>query len=120
MNHQKSLNVKKQKRQVRTRAKLAGTAQCPRIAVFRSNKALSAQLIDDASGKTLAFASSRLLSAAEQKKNKTEQATLVGTQFSQKAQAAGCTRAIFDRRSYRYHGRVRAFADAARSAGLTF
>lgn len=98
---------------------VSGTATRPRLAVFRSNKQIYAQLIDDVSGKTLASASS-LKDAAAQTLNGIEQAGHVGKSIAEKAKAAGITAVVFDRGGYLYHGRVKSLADAAREAGLQF
>ena len=94
-----------------------GTAERPRLSVFRSNKQIYAQLIDDVAGKTLASASSLSI---KDKMTKTEQAARVGALVAQAAQAAGISEAVFDRNGYLYHGRVKQLADAAREAGLKF
>jgi large subunit ribosomal protein L18 len=106
---------RKIRRAKRTRAKISGTAERPRLAVFRSNRTMYAQLIDDSVGKTLAAASS---SDLKDKKVKTDGAKFVGETIAKKAKELGVTAAIFDKRSYRYHGRVKALAEAAREAGL--
>ena len=102
----------------RVRARIAGHGERPRLTVFRSNKGMYAQLIDDAKGHTLAAASSRELKAA--KGAKSSVAAALGELIAKKALAAKITAAVFDRRSYRYHGRVKAFADGARKGGLKF
>ena len=99
------------------RHKVSGTAQRPRLTVFRSNTQIYAQLIDDVNGVTLAAASSLGL---KEKVTKTEQAAIVGKKVAQVAQEAGITAVIFDRNGYLYHGRVKQLADAAREAGLKF
>jgi large subunit ribosomal protein L18 len=99
------------------RHKLSGTAQKPRLTVFRSNTQIYAQLIDDVAGVTLASASSLGL---KDKVSKTEQAAKVGALVAKAAQEAGITEVIFDRNGYLYHGRVKQLADAAREAGLKF
>ncbi len=99
------------------RHKLSGTAQKPRLTVFRSNVQIYAQLIDDVTGKTLASASSLGL---KDKATKTEQAAKVGSMVAKAAQEAGITEVIFDRNGYLYHGRVKQLAEAARQAGLKF
>jgi large subunit ribosomal protein L18 len=91
----------------------------PRLAVFRSNRAISAQLIDDDKATTLAHASTKELGKEGEKKTKKEQAQLVGALIAKRAKEGGITKAVLDRRSYRYHGRVRALAEGARAAGLT-
>jgi large subunit ribosomal protein L18 len=100
----------------RVRNKISGTAERPRMSVFRSNKQIYVQIIDDENGKTLASASSLGMEAMP----KVEQATKVGALIAQKAQEAGVTTVVFDRNGYLYHGRVKAVADAAREGGLKF
>jgi large subunit ribosomal protein L18 len=104
------------KRRRRVRAKITGTASRPRISVFRSNLGISAQLIDDVSGRTLAAVNwfePELRSLA-----KGERARRAGEALAERAKAAGISEAVFDRGGYRYHGHVRAFADAIREAGI--
>jgi len=104
------------KRRRRVRAKITGTATRPRISVFRSNRGLSAQLIDDVSGRTLAAVNwfePELGSLA-----KAERTKRAGELMAERAKAAGVTEAVFDRGGYRYHGHVRAFAEAIREAGI--
>ena len=100
----------------RIRKSVNGTAERPRLSVFRSNKQIYAQVINDLTGKTLASASSLGL----EKMPKKEQAAKVGELVAEKAQAAGVTTVVFDRNGYLYHGRVKQLADAAREAGLKF
>ena len=100
----------------RIRGKISGTAQRPRMTVFRSNKQIYVQLIDDIAGKTLAAASSRAIEGG----NKKEQAAQVGAEIAKKAQEAGITTVVFDRNGYLYHGRIKELADAARNGGLKF
>lgn len=103
----------------RVRAIILGTAKKPRIAVLRSNFYTSAQLIDDEKSHTLAHASSReLKNTGKIKTSKTEAARLAGERLAKKALDIGIKEAVFDRRAYKYHGRVRAFAEGARKAGL--
>jgi large subunit ribosomal protein L18 len=102
---------------MRIRKVVSGTPECPRLSVYRSNKAIYAQLIDDSKGVTLASASS---AEAEQKGTKIELAALVGKAIAAKAQAAGITEVKFDRGGYLYHGRVKSLADGAREGGLKF
>jgi large subunit ribosomal protein L18 len=109
----------RQRRHRRVRAKVRGTAERPRLVVSRSNKAISAQLVDDTAGKTLASASSRLLPKTFEG-NKTQQATEVGSLLAENAKKIDIERAVFDRGGYLYHGRVKALADAARKGGLEF
>lgn len=95
-----------------------GTAERPRLSVFRSNKEIYAQVIDDVNGKTIAAAASYNNKAA--KGNKVDQAKQVGKEIAEKAVKAGVTSVIFDRNGYLYHGRVKSLAEAAREAGLQF
>ena len=108
----------RRRRHRRVRGKVTGTAERPRLTVFRSNKGISAQLIDDDSGKTLVAASS--VEAKDAKGKKSDRAKAVGAMIGEKAKAKGIAEAVFDRGGYRYHGRVKALGDAARSAGLRF
>jgi len=100
------------------RTRIAGSAERPRLAVYRSISQIYAQVIDDRTGRTLAAASS--LDAKDAKGKKADAATAVGVKIAEKAKAAGIEEVIFDRGGYRYHGRVKALADAARSNGLRF
>ncbi|MEE4117201.1 MAG: 50S ribosomal protein L18 [Marinilabiliaceae bacterium] len=105
----------------RIRKKLSGTADCPRLAVFRSNKQVYVQVIDDNTGKTLAAASSKEKSVAgNEKLKKVEQAAMVGKLIAEKCKENGISRVVFDRGGYKYHGRVKSLADAAREGGLKF
>lgn len=101
-------------RKRRIRAKISGTATCPRLSVFRSNKSFSAQMIDDLAGKTLAACGTVEL----KEKNTVAGAAAVGKALAEKCVALGITEAVFDRAGYRYHGKVKAAADGAREAGL--
>ena len=104
----------------RIRKVVSGTEARPRLAVFRSNKEIYAQIVDDVTGKTLAAASSRDKDITKSKGNKTEIATLVGKSIAEKAKKAGVETIAFDRGGYLYHGRVKALADGAREGGLKF
>jgi len=104
----------------RIRKIVSGTSTRPRLSVYRSNKEIYAQLIDDVTGNTIAAASSRDKDIAESKSNKTEIATLVGKSVAEKALKAGVETISFDRGGYLYHGRVKALAEGAREAGLKF
>ena len=110
------------KRHYRIRNKISGTAQCPRLTVFRSNKHMYAQLIDDAAGCTIAAASTMEAEIAKQLEVTTNiaAAEAVGTAIAKKAIEKGITEAVFDRGGYVYHGKIKALADAAREAGLQF
>lgn len=103
----------------RIRKKVSGTAQSPRLTVYRSNKQIYGQLIDDSKGVTLVSASSYNNKAAE-KLTKIEQAAVVGKELAEKAVKAGITSVVFDRNGYLYHGRVKSLADSAREGGLKF
>ncbi len=104
----------------RIRKVVTGTAERPRMSVFRSNKEIYAQLVDDVTGRTLLSASSREKSIASKKVAKVEQAELVGKLLAEKAQKEGISSVCFDRNGYLYHGRVKAIADGAREGGLNF
>jgi large subunit ribosomal protein L18 len=105
------------KRRRRVRAKISGTPERPRVSVFRSNRGISAQLIDDASGHTLAAVNWHEVDLRGLSRE--ERTTRSGQLLAERAKAAGISEAVFDRGGYRYHGHVRAFADALREAGLT-
>jgi large subunit ribosomal protein L18 len=105
------------KRRRRVRAKVSGTTTRPRISVFRSNRGLSAQLIDDISGRTLAAVNWYEPDLREL--SKTDRTKRSGELLAERAKAAGVSEAVFDRGGYRYHGHVRAFAEAIREAGIT-
>ncbi|MDE2019325.1 MAG: 50S ribosomal protein L18 [Patescibacteria group bacterium] len=117
MNHLKSTNRKRQRRAARSSARIAGTAGRPRLAVHRTNRFMYAQLIDDVAGKTLAAVNNQK-PATGSKKTKTEQAFAVGKALAEKAAAKKISAAVFDRRSYKFHGRVKALADGAKEGGL--
>lgn len=106
---------KRASRHKRIRARVSGTADRPRLAVFRSNKAIYAQLIDDTTGKTIASADSR-----KEKSTLSESAATVGKAIAEKAKAAKIESVVFDRGGFKYQGAVAALADAAREGGLTF
>jgi large subunit ribosomal protein L18 len=110
------------KRHYRLRRHVRGSAERPRLAVFRSLNHISAQLIDDDTGRTLATADSRTKSfvAEHRTGGNVAAAKVVGTLLAGRAKAAGITRVVFDRGGYQYHGRVKALADAARAGGLAF
>ncbi len=108
--------TKRVARHNRIRAKVVGTATRPRLAVFRSNRFVYAQLINDDAGKTLAAVDTRTQKGA----TLTERSTAVGTVMAEKAKAAGVTEVVFDRGGFRYQGTIAALADGARSGGLVF
>lgn len=111
---------RRRKIKLRVRKNISGTAERPRMSVFRSNKQISVQLIDDVNGKTLGASSSLLKEVADQNGTKSEVAALVGKSIAEVAAKAGITAVVFDRNGYLYHGRVKQLADAAREAGLKF
>lgn len=111
---------RRQKIRYNIRKKVAGTAQKPRLSVFRSNADIYVQLIDDSQGVTLAAASSREKDIAAQKGTKLEKSKLVGASIARKAQELGITTVVFDRGGNLYHGRVKNVADGAREGGLQF
>lgn len=119
MNQTKEKTLKRDRRRAKIRSKIEGTAACPRLSVFRSNKGMFIQLIDDQTGKTIASAN-----ATEIKKEK--EGGKVGVGFglgkliAEKAKKSGVTAVVFDRGGYQYHGRVKAVADGAREGGLVF
>ena len=118
----KTRNAARKIRQTRVRKNIEGTAERPRLNVFRSLSEIYAQVIDDASGQTLVSASTidaELRSKMDGLK-KTEQAALVGKSIAERAKAKGVTRGVFDRGGFRYSGRVKALADGAREGGLEF
>jgi len=115
-----SRGAARRKRHERIRLRLAGTASRPRLAVFRSLTNIYAQVIDDASGRTLAAASSLEKELRGSKDTKSVAAAVVGRLVAERARAAGIGQVVFDRAGFRYHGRIRALADAAREAGLEF
>jgi large subunit ribosomal protein L18 len=114
----KKLNQKRIRRVARTRAAISGTAARPRLTVRRSNRYFYAQLIDDVKGNTLLSTSSFALGKTG-KMTKTESAGLVGEMIGKKAVEKGINSAVFDRRSYKFHGRVKSFVDGAKKGGLT-
>jgi len=108
----------RQRRHRRVRKRVRGTAERPRLAVFRSNRHVTAQVIDDVAGRTLAAASTVEADLRGDATGNREAATKVGRLVAERAQAAGIDKVVFDRGGFRYHGRVAAVADAAREAGL--
>ena len=115
-----SKDLRRLKIRKRIRGKVSGTEQRPRLSVFRSNKEIYAQIIDDVTGKTIGSASSRDKDIASASGNKAEKATLVGKALAEKAKSAGIDTVSFDRGGYLYHGRVKSLAEGAREAGLKF
>lgn len=114
-------NAARRRRHLRIRAKVTGTAERPRLNVFRSNLHIYAQIIDDSRGHTIAQASTLEPEVAARPGRLTvEKARLVGQLVAQRAMASGVTQVVFDRGGYKYHGRVQALADGARETGLQF
>src|ERR687883_489120 len=118
MNAQKRIAARQQRKRWRVRKKVMGTAERPRLSVFRSSKHIYAQVIDDLSGVTLAAANSR--QEDQGYGGNIKAAAAVGKRLGEAAKAAGITQVAFDRGHYKYHGRVKALADAARESGLKF
>jgi large subunit ribosomal protein L18 len=122
MDHQRHKRTRQLRRRNHVRSNIEGSMERPRLTVFRSSKHIYAQLIDDLRGVTLASASSTMPEIRKQFANggNVKVAKVVGTQIAQAAAKAGVTKVAFDRGHYRYHGRIKALADAAREAGLQF
>jgi large subunit ribosomal protein L18 len=120
MDRQKAKHKRQARRRFRVRNKIKGTAQRPRLSVFRSSKHIYAQLIDDLSGVTLAAASSAGKESGSSYGGNKTAAAVVGKKLAEAAKEKGIAAAAFDRGHYRYHGRVKALADAAREGGLKF
>ena len=118
MSTQSTANSTRERRAVRVRSKVRGTAERPRLSVFRSNRAIWAQVIDDSRGHTLVSAGS--LAIEDKDLSPTDMAAKVGELIAERARAAGVERVVFDRGPYLYHGRVKALADGARRGGLDF
>ncbi|MEO1449837.1 MAG: 50S ribosomal protein L18 [Bacteroidota bacterium] len=116
--HKKVLRRKRIQRRLRTR--INGTADKPRLSIFRSNKQIYAQLIDDVEGKTLASCSSRSKELNLQAVSKTDVSREVGKKLAESAKAKGIEVVVFDRSGYKYHGRIKALAEGAREGGLNF
>jgi large subunit ribosomal protein L18 len=109
---------RRQRIKYRIRKRLSGSGERPRMTVYRSNKQIYVQLVDDVNGQTLVSASSKEKEIASQKVNKIDQAKLVGKRLAEKAKEKGINTVVFDRNGYLYHGRVKNLADAARKSGL--
>ena len=113
-----SKNVVRERRHARVRAKISGTAECPRLSVYRSNSHIHCQIIDDVNGVTLCSSSSVVLKL--ENGGNIAAAALVGKDIAEKALKLNITKIVFDRSGYIYHGRIKAVAEAAREAGLKF
>ena len=120
MNHQKSKHTRQLRRRNHVRSGVRGTPERPRLTVFRSSKHIYAQLIDDLAGVTLAAVSSRAKGAATAYGGNVAAAKSVGQRLAETAKGKGIQAVAFDRGPYRYHGRIKALADAAREGGLSF
>lgn len=122
MNKNKQKTERRNKVRRRIRATIRGTAERPRLSVYKSNKHVYAQLVDDLTGNTLAFSSTQNEELAKDlnDKSKTEGARLVGEHLAELAKEKGIDKAVFDRSGYRYHGVIKALAEAAREGGLDF
>ena len=114
-----SKEYRRKRIKMRVRKNINGTATTPRLSVFRSNKSIYAQLIDDLAGKTIVAAGSTD-KVVKAEGTKSEQANLVGKALAEKAVSAGITQCVFDRNGYLYHGRIKSLADGAREGGLKF
>ncbi len=116
----KKKKLNRQRRHNRVRSRIIGTKERPRVSVFKSNKHIFVQLVDDESRKTLL--SSKVISAKKSKikGSKSDKATEIGKMVAEKAKTAGISKAVFDRGGYKYHGRVKALADGLRAGGLKF
>jgi large subunit ribosomal protein L18 len=120
MDHQRAKRKQQLRRRHRVRKGITGTAERPRLTVFRSNKHIYAQLIDDLTGVTLATVGTTGKAPLAKYGGNKAAATVVGQKLAEQAKAKGITKAAFDRGHYRYHGRIKALADGARSGGLQF
>jgi large subunit ribosomal protein L18 len=120
MSTARSRSAARQKRHSRLRLRVAGSAERPRLAVFRSINQIYAQVIDDTTGRTLAAASSMEAAVKGAGGTKTERAQKVGSLIGDRAKDAGVERVVFDRAGFKYHGRIRALAEGARESGLEF
>jgi large subunit ribosomal protein L18 len=122
MKNIKLKNLRRERRRIRNRAKIFGTRETPRLSIFRSNKYIYAQLIDDTAGKTLLSVSTRELKSASRRRaemTKTEQSRQLGEIIGEKAGQLGIKKAVFNKGQYSYHGRVKAVAEGARSKNLS-
>ena len=117
--HTSAKSASRLRRQIRTRKKISGSPERPRLVVTRSSRHISAQVVDDVAGRTLVSASTMEAELRNAEGDKTAKAKLVGEVIARRATAAGVGAVVFDRAGHRYHGRVAALADGARSAGLT-
>lgn len=123
MNIQKEQRIRRERRHTRVRARVSGTAERPRLSIHRSLLGMYAQLVNDATGKTLLAAhtkTAKLKGDAGERKGKVRESYLLGKHLAEEAKGKGITAVVFDRGAYQYHGRVQALADGARDGGLAF
>ena|SRR3989344_8342003 len=120
MQHATTKQARRIIRHTRVRARIAGQVECPRISIFRSNRRISVQLIDDTVGKTIVSVDDRDVKILKKDKGRVVRAERVGELLAKKAAEKNITAAVFDRGGYRYHGIVKAIADGARKGGLRF
>ncbi|MBS0191479.1 MAG: 50S ribosomal protein L18 [Phycisphaerales bacterium] len=120
MNKQVNKQIRRARRRIGIRKRISGTATHPRLSIYKSLNHMYAQIIDDLSGRTLAAASTTDKSLKADKTGNAKAAEAVGTLLAERAKGKGVTTVVFDRSGFRYHGRVKALADAARKAGLKF
>lgn len=122
MNEARNKNVRRERRALRVRAKIRDTSTAPRLSISRSLKHIQAQIIDDASGRTLVYVTttSKAFAGDLAGKKKTERAAFVGGEIAKRAKALGLEKVVFDRGAARFHGRIKALAEAARAGGLKF
>jgi large subunit ribosomal protein L18 len=114
------VNTILKKRQKRVRSQITGTGERPRLTVYRSNRHIYAQIINDQQGKTLAAVTEQALDKKDTKKSKSERAAWLGTLLVEKAKKQKVTQVVFDRGRYAYHGRIKALAEAVRAGGIIF
>ncbi len=112
--------INRSRRRKRVRSKIVGTSKCPRVSVFKSNKHIFVQLINDESRKTVLSSKIVSVSKSKLKGGKSQKATEIGKVIADKAKAAGISEVVFDRGGYKYHGRIKALADGLRAGGLKF
>ncbi|MCH9057219.1 MAG: 50S ribosomal protein L18 [Planctomycetes bacterium] len=120
MNQSKQKSVRRSRRRIQIRKRVLGTPTRPRISVYRSLNHMYAQVIDDLAGRTIASASTRESALGLEKTGHAAAAAVVGAALAERAKAAGVSKVVFDRGGFRFHGRVKALADAARKGGLQF
>lgn len=120
MNKNKTKQTRRSRRRIGIRKRVVGTQACPRLAIYRSLNHMYAQVIDDLTGKTIVSASTRDKGVSLNTTGNTAAAVAVGKAVAEKAAKAGVSKVVFDRGGFRYHGRVKALADAARESGLKF